>query len=80
VISGIVDRIIRRVLRKAFTVGVLEGSGTWIIAGAAALLARLLWKPERPKVQRERLALGETIVLTHRLPEPSGRHRARSRG
>lgn len=64
-IFGIVDRLIRRLIRRSFKLGVLEGSVPWLVVGAAALVMRLMFKPEPPKIQRERLALGETIVVSH---------------
>jgi hypothetical protein len=74
VIFGIVDRLIRRFLRRAFKLGVLEGSVPWLAAGGVALLVRLMFKPESPKIRREKLALGETLVITHRAPpSPEGR-------
>lgn len=79
-IFGIVDRMARRLIRRAFKLGVLEGSVPWLAAGAAALLIKVLFKPEPPKVQREKLALGETLVVTHcRPPETAGR-KTRARG
>jgi hypothetical protein len=79
VIFAIIDRLIRRLLRRAFKLGVLEGSVPWLAAGAGALLLRLMFKPEQPKVQREKLAVGETLVITHRpAPEPE-RRKKRSR-
>jgi hypothetical protein len=79
VIFGIVDRIARGLIRRAFRLGVLEGSVPWLAAGGAALLVRLLFKPEPPKVQREKLALGESLVVTHRRPPESDRRKARTR-
>jgi hypothetical protein len=74
VIFGVIDNIIRRLLRRAFKLGVLEGSVPWLVAGALGLLVRLMFKPEPPKIQHEKLALGETIVITHcRPPEPERR-------
>ncbi len=73
-IFGIVDRLIRRLIRRSFKLGVLEGSVPWLAAGAAALLVRLMFKPEPAKIQREKLALGETLIVTHRPPaDPQSR-------
>jgi hypothetical protein len=74
VIFGILDRLVRRVLRRSFRLGVLEGSVVWLAAGAAALVFRLMFKPESPHVHRERLAVGETLVVTHR-PAPESTRR-----
>jgi hypothetical protein len=76
VIFGVVDRIIRRLIRRSFKLGVLEGSVPWLVAGAAALVARLMFKPQPPKIQREKLAVGESILITHR-PPPEREHRKR---
>ena len=71
---GIFDRLIRRVIRRSFRLGVVEGSVPWLAAGAAAIVMRLMFKPEPPKIHREKLALGETLVVTHlSQPDPPRR-------
>jgi hypothetical protein len=71
VIFGIVDRLARQLIRRSFRLGVLEGSVPWLAAGGLALLVRMMFRPEAPKIQREKLAVGETLVISHRpAPEP----------
>jgi hypothetical protein len=65
VIFSLLDQLLRRILRRALRQGVLEGSFPWLAAGAFALVARMMFKPQSPKVRREELAVGETIVITH---------------
>ncbi len=76
-IFSILDRLVRRLIRRSIRLGVVEGSLLWIVVGAGALVLRLLFRPEAPKVHRERLALGETLVVTHRPPPPQRERRAR---
>lgn len=73
---ALLDRISRRVVRRGLRQGLLEGSSLWLVAGVLAWLFRLLSTPEAPRVVRERIALGESIVVTH-VPAPSSRRRAR---
>jgi hypothetical protein len=56
----------------------IEGNIWWLCVAAAAGVVRLLFKAEAPKVQREQLALGETITVTHRPPEMKPSRRSRS--
>ena len=54
----------------------MEGSALWLVAGAIAWLVRLILTPEQPKVVREEIGLGESIVVTH-LPAPPTRRQKR---
>ena len=73
------DSLARRLVRRGIRRGVLEGSAPWLVITAAAGLFRLLSRPERVKVSREDLALGESIIVTH-LPAPPRGRRARRAG
>lgn len=73
----VLDRLARRVMRRGLRQGLLEGSSLWLVVGMLAWLFRLLTTAEQPKVVREDIALGESIVVTH-LPAPPTR-RARRR-
>jgi hypothetical protein len=73
----LVDRLSRRIMRRGLRQGMLEGSSLWLVVGMLAWLFRLLTTAEQPKVVREEIALGESIVVTH-LPAPPTR-RARRR-
>jgi hypothetical protein len=53
----------------------IEGNIWWLCIGAAAGVVRLLFKAESPKIQRENLAVGETITVTHRPAEIASRTR-----
>ncbi|HVC25549.1 MAG TPA: hypothetical protein VND23_07320 [Acidimicrobiales bacterium] len=66
---ALLDRISRRIVRRGLRQGLLEGSSLWLVAGTVAWLFRLLTTPESPRVVRERIAVGESIVVTH-LPAP----------
>ncbi|HEY5274195.1 MAG TPA: hypothetical protein VIJ34_13300 [Acidimicrobiales bacterium] len=74
---SLVDNVARRLLRRGLRRGLIEGNIWWLCIGAAAGVVRLLFKAEAPKVQREQLALGETITVTHRPAEMKPR-RSRS--
>ena len=78
-IFRLLQPLVRSALRRAFRQGVLEGSVLWLAAGAGALLVRLLFRPEEPRVQRERLRVGETLVVTHRGPPERVPRRERRR-
>jgi hypothetical protein len=73
-IARIVDGLVRRGLRR----GLLEGSNLWLAVGAAAFVVRFISRAEEPKLVSERLALGESIVVTH-LPAPTSGRRARKK-
>lgn len=70
---ALLDRISRRIVRRGLRQGLLEGSSLWLVAGAVAWLFRLLTTPESPRVVRERIAVGESIVVTHLPAPPSAR-------
>ena len=75
---GLVDSLARRLVRRGIRRGLAEGSTLWVAIGALAWLVRLLARPDAPKVARERLRLGETIVVTHAPAPPSRRARRRA--
>lgn len=60
-------------MRRGLRQGLLEGSALWLVAGALAWLFRLLASAERPKVVREDIALGESIVVAHVPAAPTRR-------
>ncbi len=75
---GLLDTISRRVMRRGLRQGLLEGSSIWLIAGALAWLFRLLTRAEEPKVVREDVALGESIIVTHVSPPPTKRQQRKA--
>jgi hypothetical protein len=75
-VLALLDRVSRRVMRRGLRQGLLEGSALWLVAGALAWLFRLLTTPEAPKVVREQIALGESLLVTH-LPAPPTRRAER---
>jgi len=81
-VLALLDRISRRIVRRGLRQGLLEGSSLWLVAGVLAWLFRLLTTPERPRVVREQIALGESILVTHVPAEPTRRaaRRAARRG
>src|ERR1700689_5380362 len=66
---GLVDNLARRIVRRGFRRGLIEGSSIWLVAGALAWLVRIVVRPEAPKMTREDLRVGESIIVTH-LPAP----------
>lgn len=55
-------------LRKGLRRGLLGGERTWLVLGAAALLAKLAaraWAREPEVVFTEELRAGERLVVTH---------------
>ncbi len=75
---SLIDRLSRRLVRRGLRQGLLDGSSIWLAVAALAWLLRLLASAERPKVVREDLALGESIVVTHLPPAPTRRHQRRA--
>jgi hypothetical protein len=73
------DGLSRRVMRRGLRQGLLEGSSLWLVAGALAWLFRLLATPEAPKIVREEIALGESLIVTHLPPPPTRRAARRER-
>ncbi|HVB06526.1 MAG TPA: hypothetical protein VNF07_09820 [Acidimicrobiales bacterium] len=65
---GLIDGVARRLLRRGLRQGLLEGNAAWLMVAAAAGLARLLLRPESPKVIREELRVGESLTVTHVAP------------
>ena len=65
---GILEALARRIVRRGLRRGLLEGNYLWLAIALAVWVARLLVKPEEPIVRREELALGETLIITHRPP------------
>lgn len=71
------DPLARRLMRRGLRRGLLEGSVVWIAVAAIAGLFHLLVQPERPRIAREDLALGESLIVTHvRALDPPRRSRA----
>lgn len=66
----VLDPLARQLVRRGLRHGLGEGSTLWLALGLAAALARLLTRPEQPRVVREELRVGETIVVKH-LPGPA---------
>jgi hypothetical protein len=73
------DRVSRRLVRRGLRQGLLEGSSIWLAVAALAWLFRLLTSAERPQIVRQDLAVGESIVVTHRPPPPTRRQLRRAR-
>jgi hypothetical protein len=74
---ALLDNVARRLVRRGVRRGLLEGSTAWVGIGAVALLVRLLIRPETPRVVREELSLGETIIVSHVAPPPQSRRQRR---
>jgi hypothetical protein len=69
------DELARRLVRRGLRRGLMEGETLWLVVAAAAWLARLALRPERARIIRQRLRLGETITVTNVEP---GRRGARN--
>jgi len=64
--------ILSYLTRNAWRRGVLGGNRLWVVAGAAALLARMVRRDGKAKVvYQEELHPGETIVISHFPEEPA---------
>jgi len=74
---GLIDSVARRLVRRGLRQGVLEGNALWLVIAAVAWLVRLLLRPDKEQVIRERLRVGESITVVHQ-PAP-GRTTRRSR-
>ena len=67
---GLIDSVARRLVRRGLRQGLLEGNAMWLVVAASAWLVRLLMRPDKEQIVRERLRVGETITVVHR-PAPS---------
>jgi hypothetical protein len=67
-VFSLLDTLARRLMRRGLRQGLIEGSGAWIAIGAISWLVRLLLRPQAPRVVREDLRLGESIVVRHVVP------------
>jgi hypothetical protein len=76
---ALLDRLTRQVMRRGLRQGLLEGSSIWLVAGALAWLLRLIATPEAPRVVREEIAVGESILVSHLPAPPTRRQRRRAR-
>jgi hypothetical protein len=72
-VRRLIDRLTRRALRDGVLRGLFGGSDLWLAIGALGLLVKVLTRKDAPKVVIERLALGESLVVTHLPPPPRGR-------
>lgn len=70
---GLLDSAARKALRH-FGQRALQDRRYLVLAGAA-LLAHLALRPEKPKIAREELRLGEAILVRHLPPAPTRRQR-----
>lgn len=77
--KGWIDRRLRQILRRGVRDGLLAGDGLWLALGAFAWLGRFLLKTREPEVVREKLAIGQTIVVTNLGPPLSRRQRRKAR-
>jgi hypothetical protein len=75
----LIERITNSLVRRGLRRGLLEGSNLWLALGAVAFVVRFISRPEEPKLVSERLALGESIVVTH-LPAPASGRKAGKKG
>ncbi len=76
--SSILDSLLHRLIRNGLRRGLLEGSVAWIVIGAAAVVVRYVARPESPLVAREKLRLGESVLVAH-VPAPEERRPRRRR-
>lgn len=78
-VRKLLDPLARRLLSRGLRQGLLEGSSVWLAVAAVAALVRFLVRPEQPKIVREELRVGETIVVTHKPgpAQPTRRERRR---
>ncbi len=72
------DRLARRWVRQGLQRGLLKGESRYLVLGAAALVVRLMLRPEAPRIVREELQLGETLVVRHAPAPPTRRQRRKA--
>jgi len=73
------DYLVRKGLRR----GLLGGETIWLVLGGGALALQLAMRALRKKeevVFTEKLAVGESIVITHRAPAGPAGHNGRREG
>ncbi|HMC51187.1 MAG TPA: hypothetical protein VKI64_00385 [Acidimicrobiales bacterium] len=64
------DRLLSYLTRNAWRRGLIGGNRVWVVAGAAAVLVRLVRRDGRARVVfREELQPGEAVVISHLAPE-----------
>jgi hypothetical protein len=81
VLRKLIDPLVRRLFRNGIRQGLAQGSSIWLAVALVAGVIRLMTRPEEPRVIREELRAGETIVVTHRPGplSPTRRERRRAR-
>lgn len=71
---GFLDAAAMRAMRR-FVQRTIGGDPRYALLAVAALLVHLALRPEKPKIAREELALGEALVVRHLPPPPTRRQR-----
>ncbi|MGH9292273.1 MAG: hypothetical protein ACRDZ6_05785 [Acidimicrobiales bacterium] len=66
-------RVLSFFIRRGLRQGLIGGSSAWLAVGALAWLVRLLKRRPAEAVVTEKLALGESILVSHVPPPPRGR-------
>jgi hypothetical protein len=64
-VTSLLHSLARRLIRRGLRRGLVEGSAAWVVIGAAAWVVHLVTRPEEPRVAREDLRLGESVLVTH---------------
>lgn len=71
---GFLDAAALRAMRR-FVQRTIGGDPRYAVLAVTALLLHLALRPEKPRVAREELALGEALVVRHLPPAPTRRQR-----
>jgi hypothetical protein len=77
---GKLDRLARRLVRDGLRRGLFEGNDLWLALGSVALLYRVLTKKDPPRRVTEKLALGESILVSHVAAPPTRRQVRKAAG
>ena len=75
----LLERVTRDMLRRGLRRGLLEGNDLWLAATVVALVVRLISRPDKVRIVREDLRVGDSILVSHVPPPPTRRAARRER-
>lgn len=71
--------LMQRLIKTAFRRGIVEGNRAWLALGIAAWLVRVSLRPKKPRIRKEVLKPGESVVVRNVPARERRRRKAKSR-